>query len=49
MIIQRPNIVATAAALASKLTNKPVRVALDLNTSMVLIGKRLNSLSRILL
>lgn len=39
-IFLRANITATAAALASKLLNKPVRVALGLNTSMSMIGKR---------
>lgn len=38
--ITRANITAAAAALACKITNRPVRVALDLNTSMSLIGKR---------
>lgn len=38
--ITRANIPAAAAAVACSVMNKPVRVALDLNTSMSLIGKR---------
>jgi xanthine dehydrogenase/oxidase len=38
--ITRANITATAAALASCLLNRRVRVTLDLNTSMRMIGKR---------
>jgi xanthine dehydrogenase/oxidase len=38
--ITRSNIPATAAALAAKILNKPVRVSIDMNTSMSLIGKR---------
>ncbi len=38
--ITRSNIPATAAALAAKILNKPVRVSIDLNTDMSMIGKR---------
>ncbi len=38
--ITRSNIPATAAALAAKILNRPVRVSIDLNTNMAMIGKR---------
>lgn len=38
--ITRSNIPATAAALAAQALNKPVRVAIDLNTNMLMMGKR---------
>ena len=38
--ISRANIPATAAALAAKILNRPVRVKVDLNTDMEMVGKR---------
>ena len=38
--ITRPNMVSSAAALAASLLNKPVRVTLDLNDCMEMVGKR---------
>ena len=38
--ITRANMPATAAALAAKILNRPVRVELDLNTNMEMVGKR---------
>jgi xanthine dehydrogenase/oxidase len=38
--ITRPNMVSSAAALASSILNKPVRVCLNLNDCMEMVGKR---------
>ena len=38
--ITRANMPATAAALAAKILNRPVRVQVDLNTDLEMIGKR---------
>lgn len=39
--ISKATLIATACAVAAHVTNKPVRIVLDLETNMTMIGKRL--------